>query len=384
MLRRARGPQRLAVRAMTKRSLTLSSLTRCPMYLGAGLTLALASACQPTPPKTTTGAAPEKQTDPAAPAKSGSEAGEKEADPAKPEVAPKVDLAAAAANCCLFCMDGKTPCGDKCLDAGATCEAATEGCACEASKRPPAKFKKGDRVLKGMIRADLAAYNKAQGDPVEGEFTLEMAFEGAPELGDTSKGKLFAIIQTDLGDIRCEMFDDKAPLTVANFVGLARGKRPWYDKKTKEWGAKPYYDNSLIHRVIDGFMVQMGDHTSSGRGGPGYMIPDEFDSSLRHSGPGTLSMANRNRPDPRSQKLRVDPKTGQTIGNTGSSQFFVTIAKGNKAGYLDGRHTVFGKCRKDVAMKIGKVPTRTTPPALKDRPVQDVKLKTITFERAAK
>jgi cyclophilin family peptidyl-prolyl cis-trans isomerase len=369
---------------MIEHSHPSSSLTRSKRLLVAGLSLAFASACQPTAPATGDGSAPAKQTPKADPAKADADAGAAKADDSAPKAEPAPDPVAAAANCCLFCMDGKSPCGDKCIEAGATCEGAAEGCACEASVRPPTKFKKGDRVLKGMIRADVAAFNKAQGDPVDGFFSLEMAFEGAPELADKSKGKLFGVIKTDLGNIRCELFEEQAPLTVANFVGLARGKRPWYDKKTKQWAAKTYYDNTLIHRVIDGFMVQMGDHTSSGRGGPGYMIPDEFDPSLKHSGPGTLSMANRNRPDPRSQKLRVDPKTGQTIGNTGSSQFFVTIAPGKKAGYLDGRHTVFGKCRPDVALKIGKVPTRSTPPALKDRPVQDVKLHGVSFERAAK
>lgn len=291
---------------------------------------------------------------------------------------------APAANCKLYCLDGKVACGDTCLAPGETCDGTAEGTACAEDKYVPRKFKKGDRVLQGMIRADVAAYNKAQGDPVDGFFTLEQAFDGAPELADKSKGKLFATIKTDMGDIRCELFEDKTPLTVANFVGLARGKRPWFDKKTNEWAAKPYYDDTLIHRVIDGFMIQMGDHTGSGRGGPGYMIPDEFDPALKHSGPGTLSMANRNRPDPRTQKLSVDPQTGQTIGNTGSSQFFVTIAKGSRAGYLDGRHTVFGKCVPQTAQAIGKVPTRPTPPALKDRPVQDVKLQSISFERADK
>lgn len=350
-------------------------------------TFALASAA-------CTGGAPSDQARADAPAKqppadvaenNGDAKDEAPSDTPKGNDAAKAEAAAGdLSGCQLFCLDGTSPCGDKCIAEGESCPDAAAGSACEGSKRPATAFKKGDRALEGIVRADVAAYNKAQGDPIDGFFTLEQAFEGAPELADASKGKLFATLKTDLGDIRCELFPEKAPLTVANFVGLARGKRPWYDKATKAWEAKPYYENTLIHRVIDEFMIQMGDHTGSGRGGPGYFVPDEFDPALKHNGPGTLSMANRNRPDPRTQKLRVDPKTGQTIGNTGSSQFFVTVAKGNKAGYLDGRHTVFGKCDTATAFKIGKVPTRPSPPPLKDRPVQDIKLQTITFERADK
>lgn len=288
--------------------------------------------------------------------------------------------AAPAKQCARYCFEG-TPCGDECLPEGQACEQAeaTAGGACSSDERPEPKFRKGDRALAGLIAPDVFAFNKAQGDPVDGPFTLEMAFEGAPELADASKGKLFANLETTMGTIRCELFEDKTPLTVANFVGLGRGTRPWYDSRSKQWKTEVYYADILIHRVIDNFMVQMGDHTGGGSGGPGYFVPDEFDKTLSHNQPGILSMANRNRVDQRTQKLIPDETTGLPLGNTGSSQFFVTIAPGKRADYLDGRHTIFGKCDPEVALKIGKVPTRAA-----DRPVEDVKFTKVTFERAEK
>jgi cyclophilin family peptidyl-prolyl cis-trans isomerase len=106
---------------------------------------------------------------------------------------------------------------------------------------------------------------------------------------DTDK-TYFATIQTDKGDISVELFDDRAPETVNNFVFLAR---------------EGFYDNTTFHRVIPGFMAQAGDPTGSGSGGPGYSFADEFDPELRHDGPGVLSMANMG-------------------ANTNGSQFFIT------------------------------------------------------------
>ncbi len=319
-------------------------------------------------------------------AEAGAKAGSGEAakpgtdEAAKPGTgAPKPeDLAAPAKDCCRYCFEG-TPCGDQCLPEGETCTEGTQTCACPGSDRPPGQFKKHDRALQGLVAPDVFPFNAAQGDPVGGPFTLEMAFEGAPELADASKGKLFATLVTDMGDIRCELFEKQAPLTIANFVGLARGTRPWWDAKTKSWVKEVYYKDLLWHRVIDGFMIQTGDHTGGGSGGPGYFVPDEFDPTLSHSGPGILSMANRNRVDRATQKLHRDPKTGLELGNTGSSQFFVTVAPGKRAAYLDGRHTVFGKCEPKVAIEISKVDT-----AAQDRPVKEVRLKEVKLERAAK
>ena len=129
----------------------------------------------------------------------------------------------------------------------------------------------------------------------------------APPTGalDTSKSYT-ARFKTQRGDIEVELFADRAPLTVENFVNLARAG---------------FYDGTTFHRVIPGFMAQGGDPTGTGRGGPGYGFRDEFTSDLRHDAAGVLSMAN------------AGP-------NTNGSQFFLTLAP---TPHLDGRHTVFGR-----------------------------------------
>ena len=151
----------------------------------------------------------------------------------------------------------------------------------------------------------------------------------------------YAKFDTTLGNFTIELFEARTPNTVENFVKLAK---------------KNFYDGVIFHRVIDGFMIQGGDPTGTGRGGPGYQFADEIHPQLKHSGEGILSMAN------------AGP-------NTNGSQFFITLVP---TPHLDGRHTVFGKVVEgmDVVKKIGKTPT-----ARGDRPVTDVVMKTVTIER---
>jgi len=151
-----------------------------------------------------------------------------------------------------------------------------------------------------------------------------------------------AHFQTNRGDFRIELFEDRAPRTTKNFIDLAE---------------RGFYDGVIFHRVIDGFMIQGGDPTGTGRGGPGYTIPDEFGPGLRHDDAGVLSMAN------------AGP-------NTGGSQFFITLAP---TPWLDGRHAVFGKVIEgmDVVRKIGSTPTGPG-----DRPVEDVVMERVTIEAA--
>lgn len=220
------------------------------------------------------------------------------------------------------------------------------------------KYRRGTTPPPGMSAEELVKFANDVGDPTGGTLTLAQAFEGDPTLADPSKGKLTATFDTTMGRFDCELFEDKAPLTVANFVALARGTRPTYDKKTDTWVAKKYYDGNIFHRVIKGFMIQTGDDSNTGRGNPGYVIADEFVKGLRHDGAGILSMANRSQP------------------NTGSTQFFITV---RDTKHLDGKHAVFGKCadaKIPIAISEVKVDARAG-----DRPYEQVKINTVTISR---
>src|SRR5512147_2549650 len=133
------------------------------------------------------------------------------------------------------------------------------------------------------------------------------------------KGPLIATFKTSMGDIVVRLFEDKAPKTVENFVGLATGTKEWTDPKTGGKVKRPLYNGTLFHRVIPGFMIQGGDPLGSGTGGPGYRFADEFSPDLRHNKAGILSMANSG-------------------PNTNGSQFFITLAP---TPHLDNRHSVF-------------------------------------------
>lgn len=155
----------------------------------------------------------------------------------------------------------------------------------------------------------------------------------------SGKKNSIAVFETSQGNFKVELFEDKAPLTTKNFITLVN---------------KGFYNGLIFHRVIDGFMIQGGDPNGKGTGGPGYTIPDEFNSSLRHSSEGILSMAN------------AGP-------NTGGSQFFITLAA---TPWLDNKHAVFGKVIEgmDIVKKIGKVKTGS-----QDKPLEDVVMKKVSI-----
>ena len=170
-------------------------------------------------------------------------------------------------------------------------------------------------------------------------------------------GNPTATLHTSEGDIEVELFEERAPRTVENFIGLATGDQEWTDPETNETVAdEPLYDDVVFHRIIEGFMIQGGDPTGTGRGGPGYRFEDEFHDELTHDGPGILSMANSG-------------------PNTNGSQFFITL---DAQPHLDGRHAVFGEVTDgmDVVREIGNVETDA-----KDRPTEDVVLESVTVEQ---
>jgi peptidyl-prolyl cis-trans isomerase A (cyclophilin A) len=167
---------------------------------------------------------------------------------------------------------------------------------------------------------------------------------------------VFATVETTHGTFKVELFEDKTPKTVGNFVGLAEGTREWKHPKTGEKHKKPYYDGIMFHRIIEGFMIQGGDPLGLGYGGPGYEFEDEFHPSLKHDRPGILSMAN------------AGP-------NTNGSQFFITLGP---TPHLDQRHSVFGAVVEglDVVKEIGHVRTDKS-----DRPVTPVMMTKVTITR---
>ncbi len=161
--------------------------------------------------------------------------------------------------------------------------------------------------------------------------------KGAGQVADR-----IAVFETNMGTFEIKLFEDKAPVTTKNFIDLVQ---------------KGFYDGLIFHRVIDGFMIQGGDPSGNGTGGPGYTIPDEFHKDLQHDSEGILSMAN------------AGP-------NTGGSQFFITLAA---TPWLNGHHAVFGKVVKgmEVVQEIGRVKCDG-----RDKPLEDVVIKKITIKDA--
>lgn len=160
-----------------------------------------------------------------------------------------------------------------------------------------------------------------------------------PSFAEEAIKRPVAVFDTSMGTFRIELYSDLAPNTVTNFVDLAQ---------------KNFYEGVIFHRVIDNFMIQGGDPTGTGRGGPGYVIPDEFGEGLKHNAAGILSMAN------------AGP-------NTGGSQFFITLVP---TPWLDGHHAIFGHVvdGMEIVSLIGHVKTNR-----QDRPLEDVIIKTITI-----
>ena len=139
-----------------------------------------------------------------------------------------------------------------------------------------------------------------------------------------------ATLHTNRGDIKIALFGNHAPKTVANFVGLAQGTKEYSTQNASGGSAGPFYDGAVFHRVIDGFMIQGGDPTGTGRGGPGYKFADEFHPELQFDKPYLLAMAN------------AGP-------GTNGSQFFITVGK---TPHLNRRHTIFGEVVDPESQKV--------------------------------
>jgi peptidyl-prolyl cis-trans isomerase A (cyclophilin A) len=165
-----------------------------------------------------------------------------------------------------------------------------------------------------------------------------------------------ATFKTSQGEFKVRLMPEHAPITVANFVDLATGKREWKDPRDGQRKTDPLYNGTIFHRVIDGFMIQGGDPEGSGRGGPGYRFEDEV-------GPGT----------PKFDKAGLLAMANAGPGTNGS-QFFVTVAP---TPHLTGKHTIFGEVTEgmDVVQAIATVPVGRD-----DRPTEDVVIETITVE----
>lgn len=164
-----------------------------------------------------------------------------------------------------------------------------------------------------------------------------------------------ATLHTNHGDIVINLFGDQAPVTVANFVGLATGTKEYRDPKTGAPTTGNFYDGLTFHRIIDGFMIQGGCPLGTGTGGPGYRFGDEFHPELSFNRPFLLAMAN------------AGPATN-------GSQFFITVAP---TPHLNFRHTIFGEVADEesrkVVLEIASVKTGRM-----DRPVEPVVIESVT------
>ncbi|GAA2990386.1 peptidylprolyl isomerase [Actinokineospora diospyrosa] len=170
--------------------------------------------------------------------------------------------------------------------------------------------------------------------------------------------KVTATLHTSQGDIRIDLFPDHAPKTVANFVGLAEGSKEYKSKNAQGTDSGPFYDGSIFHRVIEGFMLQGGDPTGTGRGGPGYEFADEFHPELQFNRPYLLAMANAG-------------------ANTNGSQFFITVGPTT---WLNFKHTIFGEVSdQESRTVVDAIGATATNPG--DKPVTDIVINKVTIER---
>ncbi|HEV2357366.1 MAG TPA: peptidylprolyl isomerase [bacterium] len=206
-----------------------------------------------------------------------------------------------------------------------------------------------------------------------------VAVAGAADAAAKSPAHPVAVIHTTAGDLRCELFPDRAPKAASNFIGLATGKKDWIDPRTgKPQHNRPFYDGVIFHRVIPEFMIQGGDPLGTGTGGPGYRFDDELHADLLFDRPGRLAMAN------------AGP-------NTNGSQFFITegpqpglnpcldeggCRRGSQIVPKGTGYTIFGQCDArsvELVKRIARMPRDVN-----DRPLHPVKITHIDVAGAPK
>ena len=178
-----------------------------------------------------------------------------------------------------------------------------------------------------------------------------------PTVTPPREAGLYARLETTMGSITARLFETEAPATVRSFVSLAEGKKPFKDPKTGQMVRRPFYSGMAVHRVIPGFMIQMGDPTGTGAYDPGFTVPDELNPALRFDRPGRVGMEN----------------TGDR--NSGNCQFFITEVP---TPHLNNLHTVFGQVveGQDVVQKIANAPRNAD-----NKPRTPVTITRVVFER---
>src|SRR3984957_18758937 len=172
-----------------------------------------------------------------------------------------------------------------------------------------------------------------------------------------------AVIDTTMGRLTCKLYEKEAPVTVANFIGLAEGTKDWTDPKTlQKMHHQPFYNGTTFHRVIPTFMIQGGDRMGDGTGDPGYYFQDEIDPSLTFDQPGLLAMANAG--------------PGPSGGGTNGSQFFI---KEQPVPQLNGKHTIIGLCDAHSVLLVASI--ARVERNSEDKPITPVVINRITIVR---
>jgi peptidyl-prolyl cis-trans isomerase A (cyclophilin A) len=207
----------------------------------------------------------------------------------------------------------------------------------------------------------LAAFFLLQAAPAKRPAQAPAARPAAPAASTPAaparEPGLYATLTTSMGTIVCKLYEKEAPVTVENFVGLARGTKEWTDPRTKQKVKRPLYSGTIFHRVVPDFMIQGGDPLGTGYGDPGYAFKDEFSPGLVFDRPGLLAMAN------------AGP-------GTNGSQFFITVAP---TPFLNNKHTIFGEVVEGLNVVNAIVQAPRDPQ--NDRPRTPVTVNTIAIRR---